>query len=51
MFEGEALVQLIGNFGFPIVLSIYLLHRFERKIEALESAISSLADVFDKNKS
>ena len=48
MYEGEALVQLIGNFGFPIAVTIYLLHRFERKIEALESAISSLADVFEK---
>lgn len=50
MLEGESLVQLIGNFGFPIAVTIYLLHRFERKIEALEVAIRTLADVFDKKK-
>lgn len=32
----------ISNFGFPIVVSIYLLTRFEKKLE-------SLTKVIDKN--
>ncbi|WP_342566685.1 YvrJ family protein [Psychrobacillus sp. FSL K6-4046] len=48
MFEGDALLQLIGNFGFPIAVTVYLLHRLEKKLEELEGAIRSLADVFRK---
>ena len=36
---------LIGNFGFPIVITIYLLVHFEKKIEALTSAIQDLKEV------
>lgn len=38
-------VQVIGNVGFPITITMYLLYRFERKIENLENAIISLASV------
>lgn len=38
-------VTIIGNFGFPICLSIYLLVRLESKIEALNSVIAQLVDV------
>jgi hypothetical protein len=31
-----------GNIGFPTVLVIYLLFRFERKIEGLTEAIEKL---------
>ena len=44
------LFQMIGNFGFPIVMTIYLLHRFEKKIEKLEQAIQKLAKVISLNK-
>ena len=30
----------IANFGFPIVVSVYLLMRFEKKIELLEQSIA-----------
>lgn len=40
----------IGNFGFPLVLSIYLLIRFEKRIEALTSAIYDLKQVAEKEK-
>jgi len=36
--------QLIGNFGFPIALAVYLLVRFEAKIDGLKHAINHLAD-------
>jgi len=44
------LFQMIGNFGFPIVMTIYLLHRFEKKIEKLEHVIQELAKVISLNK-
>ncbi|WP_349346901.1 YvrJ family protein [Priestia megaterium] len=40
----------IGNFGFPLVLSIYLLIRFEKRIETLTSAIYELMQAVDKDK-
>jgi hypothetical protein len=48
MFEGESIAHLISNFGFPILVTIYLLHRFENKIESLESAMRDLAKVVNK---
>ncbi|MBW9235465.1 MULTISPECIES: YvrJ family protein [Paenisporosarcina] len=33
---------VIGNFGFPIAITIYLFYRFERKIEKLEDVIFQL---------
>lgn len=38
-------ISLIGNFGFPAALAIYLLIRFEKKLENLTSAIETLKDV------
>ena len=31
-------VQILSNFGFPIALAVYLLFRFEKKLDALEEA-------------
>jgi hypothetical protein len=42
---GTNWLTLIGNFGFPIVITIYLLVRFEKKIESLTSAIQDLKEV------
>ncbi|QPA31256.1 YvrJ family protein [Thermaerobacillus caldiproteolyticus] len=39
------IVQLIGNVGFPIAITIYLLYRFEKRLEKLEDAIVNLATV------
>ncbi|MEK4908530.1 YvrJ family protein [Niallia sp. Sow4_A1] len=38
-------ITTIGNFGFPVVITMYLLIRFEKKIEALESTIQGLTEV------
>ena len=46
--EGN-IVQLIGNFGFPIVVTIYLLHRFENKIDSLENTIHNIANVVNNS--
>ena len=39
----EELLKLIGNFGFPIVVSAYLLVRIEGKINDLSASITDLA--------
>ena len=38
----DALVKLVNTVGFPIGVSIYLLVRFEKKIEDLNKSISDL---------
>jgi len=39
----EDLFTLIGNFGFPIVVSAYLLVRIEGKLNDLSTSITELA--------
>ncbi|GLY12626.1 YvrJ family protein [Pseudobacillus badius] len=36
---------IMGNFGFPIAITIYLFLRFERKIEKLETVIVQLGEI------
>ena len=31
--------NVLGNFGFPVAITIYLFYRFERKIEKLEETV------------
>lgn len=47
----STIVTLIGNVGFPIAVSVYLLVRVEGKLELLTSAINSLVNVTEHNKS
>lgn len=37
-------VHLLGNFGFPVAVSVYLLFRFEKRFDELESAIDELSE-------
>ncbi|RBP44177.1 YvrJ family protein [Garciella nitratireducens] len=46
----EELLTQIGNFGFPMVISIYLLVRFEGKIQSLTESIYQLAKVIEMMK-
>ena len=39
----EELLKAISNYGFPIVISIYLLTRMELKMEQLAQSIRDLA--------
>jgi hypothetical protein len=39
----EEIINQIANFGFPIVLSIYLLVRVEGKLEKLTESINELS--------
>lgn len=38
-------VELISNTGFPIVISMYLLNRMEKKLDKLVDAIEKLARI------
>ncbi|MCL6477429.1 MAG: YvrJ family protein [Peptococcaceae bacterium] len=38
-------VNIMANFGFPILVALYLLMRFENKIDNLERTIHKLIDV------
>ncbi|GAW93489.1 YvrJ family protein [Calderihabitans maritimus] len=44
----ENLWTQVGNFGFPMVLSIYLLVRVEKKLDELTAAIYRLGQVVEK---
>ncbi|MFI8658235.1 hypothetical protein COK01_08375 [Priestia megaterium] len=53
IFEKEVIkieqwINLIGNFGFPIVVTFYLLLRFEKKIDHLTEAINKIATSIEK---
>ncbi|MCA0972385.1 YvrJ family protein [Halobacillus litoralis] len=39
-----AFAQLLGNVGFPIAVTIFLLVKLEKKMEQLESAIHTLSE-------
>ncbi|MBM7714043.1 YvrJ family protein [Siminovitchia sp. FSL H7-0308] len=43
-------ITLIGNFGFPIAITIYLFLRFEKKLEKLAEVIMQLAEVINTTK-
>ncbi|MFA5383902.1 MAG: YvrJ family protein [Eubacteriales bacterium] len=44
----ETILQAIGNLGFPIVVTAYLLVRIENKLKGLTASITSLAHAIDK---
>ncbi len=39
----EEVLKAIANWGFPMVISVYLLVRVESKLESLEHAIKELS--------
>lgn len=45
----EMIFTQIGNFGFPIVVTIYLLVRVEKKLDELTIAIHDLGKVVGSN--
>lgn len=40
-----ALVEVIANIGFPIFVSVVLLHRMENKLDAVVRALNELTTV------
>lgn len=45
MIEMPQWIMILGNFGFPIAITIYLFIRFERKLEKLEQVIINLGEI------
>lgn len=45
----QAVVDAISNIGFPIFITLFLLHRMEVKIDHLIKAISNLTQVIAKD--
>lgn len=43
------LLNMIGNVGFPIAVSVYLLVRLESKLEVLTQSINNLSNVINKS--
>lgn len=41
-------MNILGNVGFPIAITVYLLFRFDRRIEALETVIQDLSEAINK---
>lgn len=48
MMEGLDLVQIVGNFGFPAAIAVYLLVRYEGKLEKLRESIDVLSSHIEK---
>lgn len=44
----EELIPLVGNLGFPIAVSVYLLVRIEGKLENLTISIRELSEAISK---
>lgn len=44
----EELMVLVGNFGFPIVVTVFLLVRLEGKMESLSESIQKLSLVIEQ---
>ena len=47
----EEMLKLVGNFGFPIVLSVYLLVRIEGKLTEIYTSITELTKAVAHKKS
>ena len=43
----EAIWEHLANFGFPMVISIYLLVRIEKKLEELSLSINELCKAIE----
>lgn len=41
------IISILGNFGFPVMIAIYLLIRFEKRIESLTHAINQLERIMN----
>ncbi|MTK10637.1 MAG: YvrJ family protein [Clostridiaceae bacterium] len=43
------LLNMVGNVGFPIAVSVYLLVRLESKLEVLTTSINNLSMVINNS--
>lgn len=45
----SSIINIIGNVGFPIFVSLYLLSRFETKLDAVVKAVNELTQVISRH--
>ncbi|MGY4688311.1 YvrJ family protein [Salibacterium sp. K-3] len=38
VMNAAGFIQVLANFGFPVVITFYLLFRFEKRLEKMEKA-------------
>ena len=50
MEDGSNWVAILNNFGFPTVVSFYLLVKFDKQIEELTRAVNALLDAVNREK-
>ncbi|RHW35789.1 YvrJ family protein [Lysinibacillus yapensis] len=50
MIEGLDFVQILGDVGFPAAIAVYLLVRYERKLDKLRESIDALSDDLNQSK-
>ena len=43
-------ITIIGNFGFPIAITVYLFIRFEKKLENLALSINKLSELIKSSR-
>ncbi|HNW85154.1 MAG TPA: YvrJ family protein [Candidatus Cryosericum sp.] len=43
----DELVSLVGNIGFPIAVSVYLLTVFGAKLDHMQASLDRLSDVIE----
>ena len=48
MSDISSLINMVNNSGFPIVISIYLLLRFEKRLESLNTTIQNISTKIEK---
>ena len=44
----EEIFSAISNFGFPIVITVYLLIRFEKKLDTMTEVLNELKNEIEK---
>lgn len=43
----EMWIPLINEYGFPVMITLYLLHRIERKLDILNESMQQLAIILN----
>lgn len=41
VMNAAGFMQLVANFGFPVVMTFYLLFRFEKRLENIEKTLKN----------
>lgn len=45
----EEILSQVGNYGFPMIVAVYLLVRIEKKLDNLTSAIARLSEAISRS--